>query len=294
LLASGTTGPRGTVRLWEVLTGKEMLTLRGLKGRPEVLAWSPDGRRIASGEFRTNLGDPYVEQTVVVWDTLTGKEVATFGGFKTDVSSLTFSPDGTRLVAGLRDTTILTWDVSQANPKLKGTSPLGNQELEVLWTVLGGDNARKAYKALWGMLTAPKDAASFLRARLKPVPVAEQARMEQLVADLESENFAVRQTATKELIRLGGQVQPTLQKSLMRNPSLETRRRLEQILNNLSDVPSPETLRTIRAIMALERIGSPEAQAVLETLAGGAPGARETEEAKASLERLKVRVSRMP
>jgi hypothetical protein len=42
--------------------------------------------------------------------------------------------------------------------------------------------------------------------------------------------------------------------------------------------------------MVLERISSADAQAVLATLAGGAPRARETEEARASLERLKVRV----
>jgi hypothetical protein len=45
--------------------------------------------------------------------------------------------------------------------------------------------------------------------------------------------------------------------------------------------------------MVLERIGSPDAQAVLATLSGGAPGARETEEAKASLERLKGRAAGM-
>jgi hypothetical protein len=48
-------------------------------------------------------------------------------------------------------------------------------------------------------------------------------------------------------------------------------------------------LRNIRAIMVLDRIGSPDAQAVLATLAAGAPGARETEEAKASLDRLRQR-----
>ena len=60
-------------------------------------------------------------------------------------------------------------------------------------------------------------------------------------------------------------------------------------MTTVSAVPGPETLRTIRAIMVLERIGTAEAQAVLETLAGGAPGARETAEAKASLERLAQR-----
>ena len=41
--------------------------------------------------------------------------------------------------------------------------------------------------------------------------------------------------------------------------------------------------------MVLERIGSPDARAILQTLASGASGARETEEAKASLQRLTYR-----
>ena len=62
-------------------------------------------------------------------------------------------------------------------------------------------------------------------------------------------------------------------------------------MNAVFDNPAPETVRTIRAIMVLERIGSPEAQGVLESLARGAPGARETEEAKASLRRLVHRIA---
>jgi hypothetical protein len=46
--------------------------------------------------------------------------------------------------------------------------------------------------------------------------------------------------------------------------------------------------------MALEQIGSPDAQAVLATLAAGAAGARETEEANASLERLTRTANKMP
>jgi RNA polymerase sigma factor (sigma-70 family) len=286
VLASGTAGPNGTVGLWEVLTGKEMCTLQGLQGRAEALAWSPDGRLVASGEFRTNLRDQNIAQTVRVWDTATGKEVAKFGAFETDVWSLTFSPDGKHLVAGLRDSTILIWDVSKTNPRVVRTSKLGKNEFESRWSDLGGGNVGKAHEAIWALLAAPMEAVSLLRGRLKPAPVAEHDRIQQWLADLNSDKFAVRQAAVKELEKVGEQVQPPIHKALKANPSLETRRRLEQILNTLSDVPARETLRTIRAIMALERIGSPEAQGVLQTLARGAEGARETEEARASLERL--------
>ena len=117
----------------------------------------------------------------------------------------------------------------------------------------------------------------------------------QWIGELESENFAVRQAAAKELEKIGQQVEPPIQEALQRKITLETRRRLEQIVKNLpEDVAGPDIMRTIRAIMALERIGSPEAQAVLETLAHGAPGARETEEATASLARLSQRASKVP
>ena len=81
-----------------------------------------------------------------------------------------------------------------------------------------------------------------------------------------------------------------MQKALAENVILETRRRLEQILSKMVSTPPSETRRAIRAIMVLERIGSPETISVLESLARGAPGARETEEAKASLVRLAQRV----
>ena len=57
-------------------------------------------------------------------------------------------------------------------------------------------------------------------------------------------------------------------------------------------VPSGDLLRRLRAIDVLERIGSPEAARILRDLAGGAPSAGETLEAKTASERLAHRISR--
>src|SRR5207248_1439444 len=54
-------------------------------------------------------------------------------------------------------------------------------------------------------------------------------------------------------------------------------------------IAPPEVLRTLRAMAALERVGTPEARAVLERMARGNPDAIETRDAKATLARLSRR-----
>lgn len=80
---------------------------------------------------------------------------------------------------------------------------------------------------------------------------------------------------------------PALKETLERQPSLETRRRIEKLLAEPPlRVRDPEALRCLRSIRILEHIATPEAQQLLQSLATGAPEARLTQEAKASLERL--------
>src|SRR5262249_58447072 len=100
----------------------------------------------------------------------------------------------------------------------------------------------------------------------------------------ESEEFAARRKASAELEKLES-AQEGLVKVLGGQPSLEMRRRVEQILQTLTGL-TPERLRSLRAVEALEQIGTPEAQKVLKNLAQGAPGTLLTDEAKSALERL--------
>jgi len=70
---------------------------------------------------------------------------------------------------------------------------------------------------------------------------------------------------------------------------VEQRRRIELLLAEPGLVRSPELRRQVRAVEVLERVGGAEARRVLEALAGGAPEARLTQEAKAALARRAAR-----
>jgi hypothetical protein len=136
---------------------------------------------------------------------------------------------------------------------------------------------------------APKQAIDFLRTQLMPVPLIDGKQLARLIDDLDSDTYARREKATEQLERLGGVAGLALHDTLKRKPSLELRRRVENLLAKLDPLDPPaDTLRIVRAVQALELIGSPEASAFLEHLASGAAGARLTEEARASWHRLQT------
>jgi len=116
-----------------------------------------------------------------------------------------------------------------------------------------------------------------------------------LIADLDSARFADREKALEELDRLGELAGPALRKLLQSRPSLEARKRAEQLLQKLeAATPSGERLRGLRAIAALEFMGNTEARELLRRLSAGAAEALLTQEAKAALVRLARRLGDGP
>jgi hypothetical protein len=168
-------------------------------------------------------------------------------------------------------------------------APPEAKELEKLWANLGVTDPAAAEKTMATLVAKSAQSVPFLRQRVRPVPVPDPRRVARCLADLDSEQFAVREKATQELEKMAEVVEPALQKALDKKPPPEARRRIKGLLDRLRAErlnPPAERLRIVRAVEVLERIGDTEARRVLSGLARGAPEAQLTIEAKTALERL--------
>lgn len=271
-----TTHHDGFIRLWDAVDGKLRLKLTGHEDVVFPARFSPDGKWLASGSL---------DCTVRLWEVATGKEVHKLVGQKAFVKSVEFGRDA-KTILSVGQTDGLLWVTRPASV------PSG--AVAALWDELLSPDAAKAYEAIWALAERPAEASAIFKAKIVQVKPEAPGRLAKLIADLDSDEFAARETATRALTEMGRRAKPALQVATQKPSSPEAAKRIQALLDALGPDLTPAEIREMRALLALELAGTSEARQVLAHLAEGAAGAPLTEDAKGALTRLAKRTAVAP
>jgi WD40 repeat protein len=267
------------MQVQEIATGRKVADLPANAAFGGRMVFSPDGSFIATcGVYG-----------ISVWDACTGRRLLELDGRDDhgQASALAFSPDGGRLATGSFSGRITVWEV----PRRKLPVPPADTDWERICDDLGADDPGKGLHAVDLLTAAPDAAVRLLGKRLTATVKPDAAVLRKLIADLDVEDFDQREASAVELKKLGWLAAPGLREAARQSPSAEVRKRARELLEAVGGLhaASADELRALRAVMALERLATPEAVAVLRALAKGAPGARRTRDADSALARVEAR-----
>ncbi|BAY99287.1 protein kinase [Tolypothrix tenuis PCC 7101] len=106
------------IKFWDVNSQKPLATLSGHSQAVKSVAYSPDGKLLATASD---------DQTIKLWDVNQLQEIYTLAGHSHAVKSVAFSPDGQILASGSWDKTVKLWDVNTG----KEISTLSKHQLQV-------------------------------------------------------------------------------------------------------------------------------------------------------------------
>jgi WD40 repeat protein len=149
----------GTIKIYEAISGRETMSFPGHNVTVGSLAFSPDGKYLASGDGLLSFATGGKKaHEVVIWDMTSGVAKHTLYGHHGAIHSVAFSPDGETLASASQDGTVRIWSVTDGktlrvihghSQKVIGAafSPTGD-----LLATASADNTIK----LWNMSSVPK------------------------------------------------------------------------------------------------------------------------------------------
>ncbi len=285
-------GDRHTVQVIERATGQKVRGWSPRPGETAAAAVSPCGRFVATcghadrdiaANRNAGLTDEWIDDRVVrVWNLLTGEPVAAFPGHQGRVNCVAWAPDGKRLASGSDDATVLVWDTAALPFKLPDRpKPV---PADRWWEFLGG-SAGTAAELTLDLLANPTDAVPVLRKNLLATPNADKQTVAKLIADIADGDYQTRTAAARGLGEYDIEAVAGAVRAAVGSGGVEARAEFGRLLGDGPGV-HVQHARRLRAVRALELIGSKDARAVLDDLAARADAPNLAREAKAALARL--------
>ncbi len=208
----------GFIKLWDRARGGEVRTLRGHTGRIYSVVFSPDAQRLLSVGV----------DAARVWDVGTGKEQHVLRHGRSLVYAGLFSTDGRSVLTGGRDGTVRLWDAETGTPRWR----LENR---------GSVNAL-AYCPSRDLLAIGGHSRriELVSPMFRECDESQQRRFEILLARLDDDSYAVRETASREILQMGLMVEPSLRRVMTEAKSAEVRLRCRRLRQQLLTTPQAE------------------------------------------------------
>jgi RNA polymerase sigma factor (sigma-70 family) len=169
-------------------------------------------------------------------------------------------------------------------PGDKSSAALSDAAFAELWSYLSGERAPRSLFAIPRLAAGGEETVRRLRPLVIQKPAADKPSIEELIGQLDDDNFQTRERAKRLLLERGASVVPKLRAALKGSPSVEVRVRIGRMLEQFDNTgPSAEELRKLRAVAVLGRITTPASRELLAELAEGSETMPATVAAKAAL-----------
>lgn len=270
--------------LWSLKDTSKKKKLVGHSGPVQQIAFSNDTRYLATASW---------DKSVKIWEVASGSLLLTLSGHQEKVAAVAFNHSDSVLASGATgrtDCSVALWDFRellfvQRRGSEEFSKALTKKNLNILLS-REGDAAYKsiAYLVQHGDLVIPT-----IRSELVLDDFPKTEKIKQLIAQLNSAKYLLREAAEKQLLAIRATAQGLLQNELRETQSPEVQFRLRRILSDdqvFPKVSESEKLQMNRLTLALELMESEQSEKLLKRIAVSFPSIEVQNFARTSLARI--------